>query len=297
MRSTLRELEVEEGIEELLERTSKALVRLEELQNERLGGPNGGKSKVDPESEEFAVGTSRRYVFKLSFSNTNTAESIQKSLALITSLRPRSPTSSSSLIPSPALLRQLHRTLPVSPAPGWRGTLPATKTTALHDDATIYVKPGALLNGPGRNSSQTPATPVPATPTAAYKGYNYQYPGYTPNAQYRPAQTPQFQYTPPAQTNPYISYAAQAGQTQSYPQFAAAAAQGAAPAAATGPYYNNSNWYSATAQRAVANTVTPAKTYGGYSGNYTPTLAMRTVGAPAASTPGTPTVQWAGQGQ
>ncbi|KZV77533.1 hypothetical protein PENSPDRAFT_746673 [Peniophora sp. CONT] len=285
VRATLTELELEQGVEELLERTSKALVRLEELQNQRLGGPDGGKSKVDPDSEEAAV-----------------AESIHKSLALITSLRPRSPTSSTSLIPPSPLLRQLHRTLPVSPAPGWKGTLPAAKTTALHDDATIYVKPGTILNAPSRNSA-TPATPVPSTPSAAYKGtpgYQYQYPGYTPTptAQYRPPQTGQYNN---AQIGSYLNYAQQAGQTPTYPQYAAAAAAAAAatpstatPTTATGQtqYYNNPQWYGATAQRAVANTVTPAKAYSGYSGNYTPTLAMRAAGP---ATPGTPTVQWGQQ--
>ncbi|VDB95432.1 unnamed protein product [Peniophora sp. CBMAI 1063] len=282
VRATLTELEIERGVEELLERTSKALLRLEELQNERLGRPDGGKSIVDSDSEEAAV-----------------AESIHKSLALITSLRPRSQTTSSSLIPSPSLLHQLHRTLPVSPVPGWSGTLPSTKKTALHDDATIYVKPGTVLNASSR-SSATPATPVPTTPSTTYKGtpnFSYQYPGYTPNAQYRPAQTGQFNN---AQIGSYLNYAQQTGQTPSYPQYAAAAAasstQASTPTTATSQFYNNANWYGAatTAQRAVANTVTPAKAYSAYAGGYTPTLAMRAAGP---ATPGTPTVQWNGQGQ
>ena len=224
------------------------------------------------------------------------AESIHKSLALITSLRPRSPTSSSSLIPPSPVLRQLHRTLPVSPAPGWRGTLPTAKSTALHDDATIYVRPGSIVVAPARNST-TPGTPAPATPTTAYKapaGYNYQYPGYTPTAQYRPGTTGQYNN---AQVGSYLNYAQQVGQTPNYAQYAAAAAaaatsQGTTPTSASTQYYNNPQWYSATAQRAVANTVTPAKAYGGHPGNYTPTLAMRAAGP---ATPATPTVQWNGQ--
>jgi hypothetical protein len=49
-------LELEVAIQELLDRCKRALVRLEDLQLQRLGGENGGASRVEVGSEEWDVG-------------------------------------------------------------------------------------------------------------------------------------------------------------------------------------------------------------------------------------------------
>jgi hypothetical protein len=49
-------LGLEVAIQELLERNKRALVRLEELQSQRLGGENGAASRVEVGSEEWDVG-------------------------------------------------------------------------------------------------------------------------------------------------------------------------------------------------------------------------------------------------
>lgn len=49
-------LEFEVAIQELLDRNKRALARLEELQSRRLGGENGGASRVEVGSEEWDVG-------------------------------------------------------------------------------------------------------------------------------------------------------------------------------------------------------------------------------------------------
>jgi hypothetical protein len=49
-------LELEVAVQELLDRCKRALVRLEELQLQRLGGENGGASRVEVGSEEWDVG-------------------------------------------------------------------------------------------------------------------------------------------------------------------------------------------------------------------------------------------------
>ena len=51
-------LECEENVGELLLRNAKALVRLQELQEERLRGVNGGSKDVEVVSEEWNLGES-----------------------------------------------------------------------------------------------------------------------------------------------------------------------------------------------------------------------------------------------
>jgi len=66
LKSALDDLELEEAVQELLDRTSRAISRLEALQLERLGGPDGGSSTVDPESEEFTLGKRCRAIISRS---------------------------------------------------------------------------------------------------------------------------------------------------------------------------------------------------------------------------------------
>ena len=56
LREFMETLELEEAIQELLDRNRQALARLEVLQLQRLGGENGGTSQVEVGSEEWDVG-------------------------------------------------------------------------------------------------------------------------------------------------------------------------------------------------------------------------------------------------
>ena len=56
LREVMETLELEVGIQELLDRNREALARLEVLQLQRLGGENGGTSQVEVGSEEWDVG-------------------------------------------------------------------------------------------------------------------------------------------------------------------------------------------------------------------------------------------------
>lgn len=127
------------------------------------------------------------------------AQAILDSLTLLTSLRPRSLSQDQSVIvPPPSILHKLHRTLALEPSPGWYGTLPAGRTTALRDDSTVKVRPGAATPAPVANTSATP-TAAAANSFAAYS-YPYnpqqqqayraqQAAAYTP---YKPGQAPSY---------------------------------------------------------------------------------------------------------
>ncbi|KAH9964560.1 hypothetical protein BC827DRAFT_1127317 [Russula dissimulans] len=304
-------LELEVAIQELLDRNSRAIARLEELQTQRLGGENGGTSRVEVGSEEWDL-----------------AQGITDSLALLASLRPRSSKGSSSLIPSPELLRKLHRSLPSEPSEGWFGTLPPGNLTALRDDTTLQIKAGAnipvgTLSGPGSTTLPSPAissgTPTTAAskPTAQATYANYNYPNYGGN-QYRGA----YAYTPSA--NPYYpnAYAQTPGQTTqsaqasqqsyvgqqqqynsygswyNYQQHQAQQGQGQQPptptplAASYASFFNSQQQQQQqqNAPRAVANTVTatPGKAAAG-SWTATPTLPPHLRPAVTTQPPGTPT--------
>ncbi|KAG1810080.1 uncharacterized protein HD556DRAFT_1317822 [Suillus plorans] len=202
LKSVLKSLELENAIQELLDRNTKALRRLEELQRQRLM-KDGGFHPVEEGSEEW-----------------DTAQSILESLTLLASLRPRQSGSADvPLIPSTATLHKLHRTLPVAPSQGWHGTLPTGRTTALRDNSTLYIKSTATAvpSLPSATPTPVPATPATATPaaTTAAVAQNYQYSynyaaaGYRGSYQYKPGQTPSYY---PA------SYGTQ-GQTQAATQY------------------------------------------------------------------------------
>ena len=56
LRELMETLDLEEAIQELLDRNMQALARLEVLQSQRLGGENGGTSQVEVGSEEWDLG-------------------------------------------------------------------------------------------------------------------------------------------------------------------------------------------------------------------------------------------------
>ena len=56
IKSSLGSLEMEQAVDELLQRNSRALERLEELQLQRLRAQGGGSSIVEVGSEEWEVG-------------------------------------------------------------------------------------------------------------------------------------------------------------------------------------------------------------------------------------------------
>ncbi|KAI0047647.1 hypothetical protein FA95DRAFT_1589070 [Auriscalpium vulgare] len=303
LKEVLGSLELEQSVQELLERNSRALKRLEKLQLERLGGVGGGSSKVEVDSEEWDV-----------------AQGIADSLTLLASLRPRSSTSDASpLVPSPSVLRKLHRTLPTGPSEGWYGSLPPTTPIALRDDTTLHIKSGVTIPtvAPPVAPPAAPSTPAGKPPAAAPAASaapsappyaNYAYPGYPAGQQYRGA----YPYTPT--TSAYYPHAY--AQTPGAPvptsapgqptQYAAAGAQpygyGApwygyqpgtpAPATPGGtPSYStffNGAAGAGGAQRAVANTVAASKN--GWQGaqSYTPMLPAHLRGTAAAAAPGTP---------
>ncbi|KAL1952270.1 hypothetical protein VTO73DRAFT_1419 [Trametes versicolor] len=311
IKASLGTLEMEQAVEELLQRNAKALQRLEELQLARFSEQGTGSSIVEVGSEEWDV-----------------AQGILNSLALLASLRPRpsnSESEQSPLVPPPSVLHKLQRTLPVEATEGWYGTLPEGRTTAFRDDTTIHVRSGVVATTPAKPiAAPAPSTPTAKTPAAAPAYYpypaNYQnsqfrggygtytpaatntsyYPNYTtpttqagtashyPNAQYAGAQQSGYAYSP-------WYYQNQAGSTsgRATPQPAAAAPATPAPATAAGANANYAGYYGATgaqaspAQRAVANTVAKPYQTPAWSGTQTLPPHMRSAVAAAAS-PGTP---------
>ncbi|KAL6300249.1 hypothetical protein BKA93DRAFT_740856 [Sparassis latifolia] len=187
IKAALGSLELEEAVQELLDKNARALVRLEVLQLGRFGAEGGGSSVVEVGSEEWDV-----------------AHGILDSLTLLASLRPRSSLDDSPpFVPPASVLHKLHRTLPTDETQGWYGTLPEGRTTALRDDTTIQVKSGAAM------APIPAAPPIPATPTtvkAAAPAYNpYTYSNYSTSAQYRGGYGT---YTPGQASTYYPSYTA-----------------------------------------------------------------------------------------
>ncbi|KAJ7748507.1 hypothetical protein DFH07DRAFT_1062520 [Mycena maculata] len=173
LKAVLGSLELENAVQELLNRNRKALQRLGQLQVQRLRAEGGRTSTVAEGDEEWDV-----------------AHGILDSLALLASLRPRSSADPvAPLVPPPAALHALMNTLPRAAVPGWHGTLPArgaqTPASALRDDSTVKVRPGVPATAP-------PPAPVPTTPAATqpYGAYG----GYYAQTVPRPAAGGQYQY-------------------------------------------------------------------------------------------------------
>ncbi|KAK7064691.1 hypothetical protein R3P38DRAFT_2676386, partial [Favolaschia claudopus] len=169
LKAVLGSLELENAVTELLTRNRRALQRLGQLQVERL---RAGKGKAPVEVEEGDE-------------EWDVAHGILSSLTLLGSLRPRSSAHPATpLIPPPAVLHTLHRTLPRAATPGWHGTLPARTSTALRDDTTVKIRAGV--------AAVPPPAPTPvAAPTAAATATGY-YPHFyqTQQAQTTPRPSP-----------------------------------------------------------------------------------------------------------
>ncbi|KAF8060994.1 hypothetical protein FPV67DRAFT_317620 [Lyophyllum atratum] len=330
IKAALDSLELENAVQELLERNRGALVRLEELQISRLS-KEGEHSKAEEGSEEW-----------------DTAQGIMNSLAVLSSLRPRASSKDAdqpptTIVPPPAVLHKLHRTLALEPTQGWYGTLPATTTTgpvALRGDTTVKKSRSA----PVPTSTPVPIAPIapmatPAStatvPVVAPTPVAMQYPGYTyaygstaqhmPQQQpYRPAngtaipqqtQYPQYtpQYYPYAAPTPQQAQQMQGGvpmQQSYYGQqqqgYAAAAYSGWYNAAAVA--YQQHAQAQAQAQGSAPGTPQPqlqpqpqvASTYGSFFGGARTPAVANTVYAPTPTGQGTPVLPphlRSGQGQ
>ncbi|KAH9846632.1 hypothetical protein C2E23DRAFT_766738 [Lenzites betulinus] len=321
IKASLGTLEMEQAVDELLQKNSRALQRLEELQLARFRQQGAGSTVVEVGSEEWDV-----------------AQGIIDSLTVLASLRPRPSNGGSDqspLVPPPSVLHKLRRTLPVDATEGWYGTLPEGRTTAFRDDTTVHLRAAAVAAAssvkaptttpivpttPAAKSSATAATPTPTTPYTPYA-----YPSNYQSGQYRGGYGT---YTPTAQSTGtyYPNYAAQSAAaagaqgtaSSHYPNAQYAGAQGAyaayspwyyqnqaagtpsgratpQPAAGTaagGAYYGQQA--GANAQRAVANTVSSAKPFQAAaawpaSAAAAPTLPPHMRGAVGgAASPGTP---------
>ncbi|KAK7029636.1 hypothetical protein VNI00_014334 [Paramarasmius palmivorus] len=209
------------------------------------------------------------------------------SLTLLASLRPRSSTGEQPpFVLTPSALHTLHRTLPLAPTPGWHGNLPPGRSTALRDDSTAKIRPGATI------PVATVAAPIPKTPAASsipstsYNNYSYyqgQYrsnnttatpyvipktggtntTGYYQSYSQPTQQTGYYSYTQPYASSATVHqpYSSHAGWTQYNPS-----SGGATPTPVANSYssfFNNSTQSQSTTPRpspAVANTVATSST-------------------------------------
>ncbi|EIW86379.1 hypothetical protein CONPUDRAFT_140961 [Coniophora puteana RWD-64-598 SS2] len=248
----LNDLDLEQSVQDLLDKNSRALRRLEQLQVERL---KEGNPQVQEGSEEWDI-----------------AQGIFESLVVLTSLRPRAVTTEEPpLIPPASTLHKLQRTLPSMPAQGWYGSLPAGRASALRDDSTLYIKSDATVVQPTPITvpSQTSATP---TPTSATPSYAYSYSNYaTPYRQqaaypYKPGQNAAAYYP-----NQQYGAAAQGQGAAAQPYYANQ--QQYNPAQGQHQQYGYSSWYQFQPQPApgaVATTAAAAAAKGTTSGRGTP---------------------------
>lgn len=216
-----------------------------------------------------------------------------ESFAILASLRPRT-SNNESIVPPPSLLRRLHQTLPLDSSPGWYGTLPSTRTTALRDDTTVHLKSGAFAAAidPSLAKRGTPAKPVVGQPYPGYPPSNYQttvpyaatpgYPNYPPAAQgsYYQSYGNNTTSAYPNQQYPTSGWYGSYGQTQTPGRATPIVATTIPPA---GGHYSQQ-------QRAVANTVN-SKGHQGYApvaGGAAPYLPAHMRAGGSASQPGTP---------
>ncbi|KZS93242.1 hypothetical protein SISNIDRAFT_73810 [Sistotremastrum niveocremeum HHB9708] len=260
----IKGIETEDEITRLLSNNAKALEQLSCLQRSRIR--KGDLTEPGEEEQELAA-------------------SITQSLSILASLRPRFEDEDRSvLVPSVGSLRKVHTTLPLNSSDGWYGTLAESRPTALRDDSTIYIKPGAAAPKPAANPTTTSTSHAPATPQ-----YRSPYPYY-----------PQVNGT--GQPNYYPAY-----NTTHYPT----AANYSTPQPA---YSYNTSWYgyqtpvngkvtagaaypqyysplATPANRAVTNTTKPAgqqQAQNSWSNTYALPPNMRRAAMPA---PGSPTPQ------
>ncbi|KAJ3910437.1 hypothetical protein F5879DRAFT_983867 [Lentinula edodes] len=265
IKSGLGSLELELAVSELLDKNKRALRRLQELQTERLMADGGGSSTPQEGSEEWDTGTSLVLSSDLlaHLDMYSLAQAILDSLTALASLRPRSSKHEDApLIPSPAILHALHRTLPLSPSPGWYGNLPPGRTTVIRDDNTMRVKPNVP---PPSTPVPTPTPAVSTTPAVSnsgYAGYSYSaYPG-----------------TPAAQQNQQNQYRLGTANTYMYKPPTASGATS---------YYPNSYSYQHLYAQPGQTAYTPASGAGttAYSSWYTAYAPQNATTVPAAATP------------
>ncbi|KAJ3761541.1 hypothetical protein EV360DRAFT_67768 [Lentinula raphanica] len=266
IKSTLGSLELEVAVAELLEKNKRALRRLQELQTERLMSDGGGSSKPQEGSEEW-----------------DTAQAILDSLTTLASLRPRSSKHENTpLIPPPAVLHALHRTLPLSPSPGWYGNLPPGKTTVIRDNNTLKVK--ANVPAPAATSTPTTAT-TPAVPNTGYTGFSYSAYSGTPtqqNAQqnqYRPGTANTYMYKPSTASGATTYYSSSYPYQQMYAQ---SGQTGYTPASGSGATAYSS-WYSSYTPQPTTTAPTATAT-SAVNGN----AAASGSGSAGRNTPATP---------
>ncbi|CAE6516493.1 unnamed protein product [Rhizoctonia solani] len=253
--AALQELALEDSMRGLLESNARAMTRLVDLQNERF--QKWDLRKPDPRVLDVGEGEELQL-----------ARCIEKTLGLLTSLRPRTilsslPSEPTSLIPPASALRALHRTLPTEPSPGYRGTLDPRREMSLRDDTTIKMAnvPAPVPAPPAVGTPRSAVVPLAAAParsgypqpTAPVTGYftqGYQTPvGQYPQAQVQPQGAyPQGQYAgyqqPQAQQQQQGQYSIQYPTTVQQGQYPVAGTPTQAPAGQTQyPYPYN---YSAT---------------------------------------------------
>ncbi|CAE6421593.1 unnamed protein product [Rhizoctonia solani] len=237
--TAFQELALEDSIRGLLQSNARAMTRLVDIQNERFQRWNLRK----PDLKVLDVGEGEELQL---------AQCIEKTLGLLTSLRPRTilssiPSEPTSLIPPASTLRALHRTLPYEPSPGYRGTLDPRREMSLSDNTTIKMAnvpapvPAPPNVGTPRQAvppqlAAAPARPAYPTSTTAGSPYYSHQPGYpqTPAGQYPQAQAqPQGVY-PQGQYPGYQQQQAQQQPQGQYPaQYPMAAAQAQPPAGQT----------------------------------------------------------------
>lgn len=167
----LDQCSLEDELNALLGRHSRALRRLQCLQAVRFRAGTKGKEVALVEgSEEWHLG-----------------RELLASLTATVGLRPRvrslSPASSAvSLTPRRSALHCLQRSAPRDPAPGYRGTLSSTRDFALIDNTTIRLSPGAALLPPPPvakpSATATPSTGPTLPPAPSLASASGQY-GYT----------------------------------------------------------------------------------------------------------------------
>ncbi|KAJ4485515.1 hypothetical protein J3R30DRAFT_3696878 [Lentinula aciculospora] len=286
IKSGLGSLELEFAVSELLDRNKRALRRLQELQIERLMADGGGSSRPQEGSEEWDTGTILVLSSDLAYylDMYLTAQAVLDSLTTLASLRPRSSKDENApLIPPPAVLHALHRTLPLSPSPGWYGNLPPGRTTVLRDDSTMKVKPNAPVPAATSTPAPTPTptgTTIPAISNTGYAGYSYAAYSGTPAAaqqntqqnQYRTGTANTYMYKPPTASGATSYYPNSYAYQQMYAQ---SGQTGYTPASGAGTTAYSS-WFSSYAP---PNTATMA---------LTPTPTANGSGSGGRSTPATP---------
>ncbi|KAH9921446.1 uncharacterized protein B0H18DRAFT_1021115 [Fomitopsis serialis] len=179
IKAALGSLEMEQAVQELLDKNARALLRLQRLQRLRLGAEGGGSSKVEEESEEW-----------------DTA-------------------SNPPLVPPASVLRTLQRSLPLEGTEGWAATVPTTTPTTVIP--VTPAKPAATSTAPYTPYSYNYQTPqyrgsYQYTPGQVQHQGQYSYPSYY---QCDPGRvTPQPSVTPTTMPTNYASFFASSTQAQ-----------------------------------------------------------------------------------